>query len=432
MSNPNVKNLAALQAEMEELRHQLFEANETIEAIRTGQVDALVVQSSDGHQLYTLKTADQAYRVFIEKMNEGAITLNQDGIILYCNSQFASMISKPLSEVIGTPFKSFVADEDEAAFQHTFKQCWAADCKQEIALRKLHQTVPVQLSLTALELEEGVALSIILTDLTAQKNAQRLLEDKNHQLAHMNQALESSNHDLQQFASVASHDLQEPLRKIQMFSNILKQKSSATLLPDQKNYLEKIVDSAGRMKTLIVDVLNYSKLSANDNVFEPVDLTELVKELLEDFELLIQEKEAVVKVSQLPIIEANRGQIRQVFQNIISNALKFVKSGQPPHIHLTAKRLLQKSFTSTEDANGPYCLLSIKDEGIGFNEKYLANIFALFERLHSKDSYEGTGIGLAITKKIIEKHNGLVSAKSSEGKGAEFLLLLPATQTKNS
>jgi PAS domain S-box-containing protein len=430
MRNVKMKTEEEWQAELDELRHQLFEAHETIEAIRTGQIDALVVEGTNGNELYTLKTADQAYRVFIEKMTEGAVTLNKEGIILYCNSQFASMVAQPLSNVIGSPFRNFIASNDIDRYQSIFRQCWTKDCKEEVLLKRDDHNVPVQLSLTSIELENGLALSLIVTDLSAQKKTQQQLEESNRQLAQMNQALEVSNHDLQQFASVASHDLQEPLRKIQIFSRLLLDKIQHTLTPTSKKYLDKIIDSAGRMKVLIVDVLNYSKLSAHDNVFERVDLNRIVAEVLEDFELLIQEKGGTVTVADLPCIDVNRGQIRQVFQNVLSNALKFTETDIPPVIQIRAERSSQKSFDSAVQQDGPYCLISIKDNGIGFDEAYLANIFALFERLHSKDSYEGTGIGLAITKKIVEKHNGLVSAKSQPGKGSEFLLLLPVTQEK--
>ena len=430
MQYVNMKTEAEWQAELEELQHQLFEAHETIEAIRTGQIDALVVEGVNGNQLYTLKTADQSYRVFIEKMTEGAVTLNREGIILYCNSQFASLVEQPLSNVIGNPFRNFIATDNIDRYQSLFHVCWTKDCKEEVVLKGQLHNVPVQLSLTSLELEDGPALSVIVTDLSAQKKTQQQLEESNRQLAQMNQALEVSNHDLQQFASVASHDLQEPVRKIQIFSRLLLDKVQHLLTPDSKKYVDKIIDAAGRMKVLIVDVLNYSKLSAHDNVFDHVDLNKVVAEVLEDFELLIQEKGGTVMVANLPSIDVNRGQIRQVFQNIISNALKFTETGMPPVIQIKAERCSKKSFDSAVQQDGPYCLISIKDNGIGFDEAYLSNIFALFERLYSKDSYEGTGIGLAITKKIIEKHNGLVSAKSQAGAGSEFLLLLPVSQEK--
>jgi PAS domain S-box-containing protein len=430
MRAAKTKSKEQLQAELEELRHQLYEANETIEAIRTGKIDALVVENGNGSELYTLKTADQAYRVFIEKMTEGAITLNQDGMILYCNSQFATMVARPLSSVIGLPFAHFVESFDKETYESIFRQCWEKDCKAELFLRSGSGSVPVQLSITALELEDGTSLSIILTDLTAQKRTQQQLENSNQELFRMNHALELSNHDLQQFASVASHDLQEPLRKIQMFSNLLVEKSGEALSPESQKYVDKIVDAATRMKTLIIDVLNYSKLSAHNTEFEDVDLNQIVEDLLEDFELIVEEKNATIDVGELPVIEGNKGQIRQVFQNIVSNALKFVKKDESPVISIRSKYVGERSFDSAEQEDGPYCIISIKDSGIGFDEKYLEHIFALFERLHSKDSYEGTGIGLAITKKIMEKHHGLVSAKSYLGKGAEFLLLLPVKQAK--
>jgi len=418
----------ALQHELDEVRHQLYEAKETIEAIRTGQIDALVVEGNNGHQLYTLKSADITYRVFIEKMTEGAITLNKEGIVLYCNSKFASMVEAPLSSVIGALFVNFIAPESNWYFNSMFHKSWIVDSKGEVNLVAQGKKIPVQLSLAVLELDENHSLSIIVTDLSEQKKTQQQLEYGNQQLGRMNRALELSNNDLQQFASIASHDLQEPLRKIQMFSKLLKDGRAANE-EQAKKYLEKIIASADRMKTLIIDVLNYSKLSANDNLYSQIDLDELVKELIEDFEMIIMEKKAVINTDHLPVIDGNSGQIRQVFQNIISNALKFSNGEKDPVITITSKRIKLKSFDSEEEPDGPYCLISIKDNGIGFDQKYVTNIFTLFERLHSKNTYEGTGIGLAITNRIIEKHHGLVTAKSEPGMGAEFLFVLPVTHS---
>lgn len=421
------KTKEELLQEIEELRLQLAEANETIDAIRTGQVDALVVQGGEGHQLYTLKSADQTYRVFIEKMTEGAVTINPQGLILYCNSQFASMVHHPLSEVIGVAFENFVAGENKAQYRDLFQKCWKDDCKGEVLLIAGEGRTPVQLSLTTLQLEEGVSLSIILTDLTTQKKTQQQLLENNRKLEDTNQALEISNHDLQQFASIASHDLQEPLRKIIMFSNLIKDRANG-LTTEGKKHLQKVIDSSIRMKTLIIDILTYSKLSANDFHFECINLNEIINELKEDFELIIEEKKAQLIVSDLPCMYVNKGQIRQVFQNIISNALKFAKADVSPVIEVTSKRVAGKAFNSREQKEGPYCLISIRDNGIGFDHKYVHNIFSLFERLNTKDKYEGTGIGLAIAKRIVEKHNGLITAVSEENKGAEFRVILPMLQ----
>src|SRR5688500_12258176 len=190
-----------LLSELEEVKRQLYEANETIEAIRTGQVDALVVEGAGWHQLYTLKSADITYRVFIEKMTEGAVTLSKEGLILYCNSQFASMVNRSISTVIGCHFEDFVTETTLAYFREHFERCWSEDCKGEISLKSAGHEKPVLVSLTALELEDGVSLSIIVTDLTSLKQSQETLKEKNNRLAESNHALESSNHDLQQFAS---------------------------------------------------------------------------------------------------------------------------------------------------------------------------------------------------------------------------------------
>lgn len=416
-----------LEKELAELRLQLEEANDTIEAIRTGQIDALVVQGEKGPQLFTLKSADQTYRFFIENMAEGAVTLNPNGIILYSNLQFANMVHLPLSKVIGVPFEDFIAAENKLQYLHIFNTTNKGDFKGELLIRSEDNFMPVQLSVSKLDLDEGITFSIIVTDLTAQKATQLQLKSNNEQLEEINQALELSNHDLQQFASVASHDLQEPVRKIQIFSNLLKEKQSDLSIECRK-YLDKIIISSGRMKALIVDILTYSRLSANHNYIESVNLNELITELLDDFELIIQDKGAKIIIDELENIQVNKGQIRQVFQNIISNALKFTKSNEKPFIRIYSKRIKDKSFTSEEDIKGNYCLLCIKDNGIGFNEKYVTNIFTLFERLNSKDHYEGSGIGLAIAKKIIEKHHGLITAKSEEGKGTEFKMILPISQ----
>ncbi|ACU61786.1 sensor histidine kinase [Chitinophaga pinensis] len=415
--------------ELAETRRRLAEAEETIEAIRTGQVDALVVQQGGTHQLYTLQTADHAYRMFIEKMNEGAVTLNRDGVILYANSRFSDMLALPLMYIIGQPLSTFVAPHSRSIYMDLYESCWKEDTKGEVDLLRHASFVPTKLSLNRLELASEMSMNIILTDLSEQKNTQRILEENNRQLEQLNSTLESSNHDLQQFASVASHDLQEPLRKIQMFGNFLK--TAGVLQPAGKEYqyLEKILKSAERMKTLIIDVLNYSRLSINTGEFLPVALDELVQEILEDFELLIKEKDAQISVAKLPVLDVNKGQIRQMFQNLISNALKFSNPGIRPVIKIGGCFLADKNFDSPESPEGSYYMVSVEDNGIGFEEKYIPNIFALFERLNSKEAFEGTGIGLAIAKKIVEKHNGVIHVKSKVRCGSRFQIIIPVTHS---
>jgi two-component system CheB/CheR fusion protein len=416
-----------LQEEIDFLRQALEEAKDTIEAIKNGEIDALVVQGKNGHELFTLRSADHAYRVFIEKMAEGAVTLNAEGVIVYSNSSFAAMVGEDSTEVVTELFESFVNDADKEKYNTLVAQGWHSDIKGEVSLVKNNTIIPVQLSITTLNMHDGVSLSIIVTDLTAQKETLRQLKLKNDQLEAVNTALERSNHDLQQFASVASHDLQEPLRKIQIFSHLLKEKFNDQLSEVPRQYVEKITSSASRMKVLIIDILNYSRLSATDNQFEVTDLKGMIAELMEDFELIIKEKNVSLIVHDIPAIEVNRGQMRQVLQNLISNAIKFCKKDVSPTIEVFCKGKLTE-FSMSEKITGEYCHLHIKDNGIGFDEKYSKSIFNLFEKLHSKDSYEGTGIGLAITKKIVEKHNGFINVISKIDVGTEFIISLPLHQ----
>jgi len=424
--NPTYKELLSL---VSDLRSELDEANDTIEAIRTGQVDALIVKGSNGHQLYTLKSADHTYRLFIEKMNEGAVTLNNDGIILYSNSKFGQLVNSPLAKIVGTPFEQFIAMGYKHQFALLMERGWKEDCKGEVVLKTKKYPV-VRLSLATLELEDGIALSVIVTDLTDLKESQRHLKNKNEELEKINNALEASNNDLLQFASVASHDLQEPLRKIEVFSNILKDREGHRISEDSSLYLSKILSSAGRMKQLIIDILNYSRLSANNNNFEQVNLLDIVSEWMTDYEIFLKEKQAEIEIGKLPYIEANKGQLRQVFQNILSNALKFTRNGQHPVIKIKSARVSSCEFDADINENGSYYRVSVKDNGIGFNQKYLTSVFSLFERLNTKDKYEGTGIGLAVAKKIIEKHNGIITAKSEEHVGSEFIFIIPAKQSE--
>ncbi len=406
------KTYDELLAENEAMRWQLEEANDTIHAIRTGQVDALVVHGEDGAALYSLKTADQTYRVFIEKMNEGAITLNSDGVILYCNSMFARMVELPLSQVPGRLFTDFIPHAFRTSYDLLFSEGWSSDRKQELAIQGMSREVPCQLSVTTLQMDDGLAMSVIVTDLTYQKEIQGLLKANNERLKGLNAALEKSNHDLLQFASVASHDLQEPLRKIMVFSGMLQEKMGDG---DPERLLERINISSQRMKVMIADILAYSRLEQEVASREPLLLQEVISEIIDDFEILISEKGAQVDVGALPLVSANRGQMRQVFQNLISNALKFSRPDVMPRIRISAD----------PSAGSGMAVITIEDNGIGFDERYREKIFSLFHRLNTKDSYEGSGIGLAVTKKIIEKHGGRISVSSREGEGSVFRMDLP-------
>ena len=252
------------------------------------------------------------------------------------------------------------------------------------------------------------------------------VEERTRELREMNKALETSNAELQQYAFLASHDLQEPLRKITTFSRIVWDKFLADR-PGAEEYLAKIISSSERMRKLINDLLNYSRLS-NDALFVSTDLNDLVKDVETDLELSIKEKGARLEVGPLPKADVIPGQMRQVFQNLLSNALKFSRQDIPPVIEIWAERVAEMKLDSTPESDGPFVRIYIRDNGIGFTEIYLDRIFTIFQRLHSRHEYEGTGIGLALVKKIVDRHNGVLGAQSAEGAGSTFTLVLPLIQ----
>ena len=196
-----------------------------------------------------------------------------------------------------------------------------------------------------------------------------------------------------------------------------------TLLDDQgKDYLNRMENATGRMQRLINDLLDYSRLSTKDQPFIAIELFKIVKDVLSDLDILIEKKKAKIEISQLPVIEADPIQIQQLFQNLITNALKFQKPEQTPVIKISHKMKV--------DSGQKYCEIYVEDNGIGIEKNYCEKIFSIFQRLHGRNEYEGTGIGLAICKKVVEIHNGRISVESILGKGTKFMIVLPIKQNK--
>lgn len=235
-------------------------------------------------------------------------------------------------------------------------------------------------------------------------------------LLHYAERLESSNRELQDFASIAAHDLQEPLRKIQAFADRLKNKFRDVLGDDGKDYLDRMLGSARRMQILIDDLLSYSRITTKAQPFIATNLNEVVRDVLSDLEVRVESTQAVVDVAPLPTLEADPSQMRQLFQNIIGNALKFHKKGVPPHVRITGS------------ADYGRCEIQVQDNGIGFDVKYLDRIFTIFQRLHGKQEFEGTGVGLAVCRRIVERHSGTITAQGQLGEGSTFIVRLPLKQ----
>lgn len=257
------------------------------------------------------------------------------------------------------------------------------------------------------------------------EEAQRSLVERAREVERVNRELARSNRELESFASVASHDLQEPLRKITAFGDRLKSQCGDALTDKGRDYLERMQNAATRMQSLIEDLLSYSRVTTRGQPFVPVSLGGVTREVLSDLELRIEKTGARVEVGDLPTIEADPTQMRQLLQNLLANALKFQRPGEAPRIRVEAHCMENNNGT----ADGR-CQIRVQDNGIGFDEKYLDRLFKPFQRLHGQSAYEGTGIGLAICKKIAERHGGSITARSAPGQGTCFLVELPVQSTR--
>lgn len=269
----------------------------------------------------------------------------------------------------------------------------------------------------------------ITRDIHELKLAQEALAKSEEKLRESTLALERSNRELQDFAYVASHDLQEPLRKIVVFGERLKEKSADVLSKESRDYLERMQKAASRMQNLITDLLNFSRVTTKAQPFVPVDLNQVARDVAADLEGRLEMVKGRVELGQLPTIDAEPLHMRQLLQNLIGNALKFRKPNVAPVVKVSAE------MATEAPANGgaprAVCRLLVADNGIGFDEKYLDRIFNVFQRLHTRNEYEGTGMGLAITRKIALYHGGDITARSKPDEGSTFIVTLPVGHPKN-
>jgi light-regulated signal transduction histidine kinase (bacteriophytochrome) len=270
-----------------------------------------------------------------------------------------------------------------------------------------------------------LAITINVTEqVMARQKIEEIVAARTKELAEANANLERSNEELAQFAYIASHDLQEPIRKVSVFTQMLE--NQLTNIDDRsRGYFEKIKKSSARMLSLIRDVLAYSQLSRETVVIEKVDLNTIIADISNDFELLIQQTHATIQYDHLPVIGAIPLQMSQLFGNLISNALKFIKPGTDPVINITAAQATKEEIAQLHLRPGDYYHIKVADNGIGFKQEKSDQIFNIFQRLHGKKEFQGTGIGLAMCRKIAQNHHGAIYATAEEGNGAVFHILLP-------
>lgn len=286
--------------------------------------------------------------------------------------------------------------------------------------------------------KEGIpeCLSGTAQDVTKERELKEELKykvkERTAELHAANAELEINNQELKQYAYIASHDLQEPVRKISIFTEMLKKNLEQN--PEKAmTYIEKIMGSTQRMENLIKDVLGFSQLSGVAKNFEPVNLNMLLQDIIAEFDLMIEQKNAIIQVEELPVIEAIPLQMSQLFNNLISNALKYSRNGVPPNIIISSEMITEsiRQIIAPDLSVGEYVKITIKDNGIGFSQSYAEQIFNIFQRLHGKDEFAGTGIGLAMCRKILQNHNGQITANSIEGIGTSFIIIIPLSQEKS-
>ena len=442
-------------SEIASLRARLEEAEDTLQAIRRGEVDAVVVNSQHGEQIFTLEGAEKPYRLLMERMNEGAVTAQIDGTILYCNACFARMIRTPAEQVVGGSLYDFIKREEKGALKKVLLTTGPAGAKGEFTLSRLQEPpLPVQFSLGPLEIEGVQTLALVITDLSERKRLEESLQRRNEELerrvaertadlSHANTLLQEAQEklreealglqgqvaartadlresvqSLEQFCYTIAHDLRAPLRSIHGFTHALLEEFNPQFNALAKDYAGRILKASARMDNLIRDLLAYGRLSSAHLPVGYVDLGKALPQALEAIRASEFGQDAKIEVeTALPRVRANPVVLNQVLENLLSNALKFVPPGVTPQVHISS------------ELHDGWVHLLIQDNGIGIDSQHHQRVFRMFERL-SADEYPGTGIGLAIVQKGMERMGGKVGIRSERGKGSCFWLELPkADQT---
>ncbi|MCC9166852.1 PAS domain-containing sensor histidine kinase [Pontibacter harenae] len=385
------------------------------------------------HDISGLKKAEEALRESENKINsiiqaavDGIITIDTRGKMEMVNPSAAKLFGYDVEELLGKSINILMPEPDKSQhdsymgrYHKTGERRIIGIGREVTGLRKDGTVFPFYLSISEVQLADRKVYTGFVHDITRQK----LTEERLRRYA---AELERSNRELQDFAYVSSHDLQEPLRKIQAFGDRLLTKEYDNLSEQGKDYIERMLNAAVRMQNLINDLLAFSRVTSKSKPFVKVDLDTVLTEVLSDLEITIEQTKAEIVRSPLPEIEAEPTQMRQLFQNLISNAIKFRKENENPIINIYAKNL-QRQAHLTATPGDEVTEIYIEDNGIGFDEKYLDRIFNIFQRLEGQ-KYEGSGIGLAICRKIAIRHGGDITARSQPGVGTRFIITLALKQ----
>ena len=403
------KQNAALVGELEQLKRSERTLSQQRQMLESSKA---VLELHVQERTQVLQKLKRSYELILNSAGDGIVGLDLNGKATFINPAAARMIGWGTAELLGKAEREIFNFNGAAG-----SEPGDANNEERIIIRKDGSRFPVEYVRTRME-ENGrqTGAVVIFKDISERKRAELTIAQKVAELGR-------SNAELEQFAFVASHDLQEPLRKIQSFGDRLKVKCNGSLGPDALNYLERMQNASARMRTLIDDLLAFSRVIRDSKPFEQVDLGKVSREVLVDLEVLLEKTGGKVEVGELRTIEADSMQMRQLLLNLIGNALKFQAPGSKPLVKLSCREVVS-------DSGETRCELSVQDNGIGFDEEYAEKIFAVFQRLHGRGEYEGTGVGLAICRRITDRHQGTIIARSKSGEGATFIINLPIHQPK--
>lgn len=382
-----------------------------------------------------LRESENDYRILTDTLPLMMFSVNNHGIITYTNKWLQDFLGTIPKELNSTSWQKLLHPDDYNAFVRDFAHSHQKQLPLNGQYRFKEKSTGFFVwhlaSVIPLKNDKDVIIRWMgfIVDINAQKQIEQALKDNRelketqHQLFKNQEDLQQkvielnrSNYELEQFAHLASHDLQEPLRKLFFYSDVLKKKYGEVIDESGVAILNNMTAAAGRMKELISDLLSYSQLQQQKLDFEIVNLNNVMQEVLKDFDLSIREKNASIAISDLPNIQGNTLRLRQLFSNLISNSLKYSKAQEPAEIFITSS------------LNDSTVMIRVKDNGIGFDEQYSEKIFGLFQRLHTRDRFPGTGIGLSICKRITELHHGKIAAHSKPGEYSIFEVTLPVSQ----
>lgn len=371
-----------------------------------------------------LTRSEMRYRTLAEDSTNVICVSDPNAVYTYVSPACRTLFGYEPEELIGCPAQDFCHPDDLEGLQHAYDATLLSGALITFAHRFRRKDGGYGwIESTFRQMRDPMSGDIAevqasVRDITDRKRA----EDELRSLA---ASLEASNRELDHFATVASHDLQEPLRKIQAFGDRLKSRYDDVLDERGQDYLERMESAASRMRALIDNLLALSRVTTKGQPFTPVDLEEVAHAVVSDLELLIGDNGGRVEIAELPTIEADPLQMRQLIQNLIANSLKFSREGVPPVIKLYSEEVPSTDGSGHEAESAR---VVVEDNGIGFEEKYLDRIFTVFERLHGRSQCAGTGMGLAICKKIANHHGGDITARSAPGEGATFIVTLPLTR----